>query len=332
MLPAAAVAAVVAPLLRCADPTAVDVLVYSEVPCSANARAALAGASAAGDLGGRPPSGTSAECTPDLAPMNALGHVVLTPSASKDGTVAFAVMQRPDGASPDDCLDPAKSKGCIVAKRWLRYRPEADVPIRVDLRLSCESVSCPADQTCVKGVCRPLTPSDATACPSEDGCAELNPTCAGGTEVCNLSDDNCNGKCDDLDGCRVSVFESIGYGNLGYCGLYTTNATTASSGGYAVKTKDFFFVYRDQQPGTVPLVRCTTKKSSFIDHACAPGTFLETLGYVAETQVCGSVPVYRANLGWDHILTLDPSTNGSLPGIYWVNEGVFGYVWRTPRD
>ena len=188
LLPAALVAALVAPLVRCADPTALDVVVYSEVPCSANARAALAGASAASDLIGRPPSGTSAGCTPDLAPMNALGHVVLTPSASKDGTVAFAVMQRPDGASPDDCLDPARSAGCIVAKRWLRYRPQADVPIRVDLRLSCESVSCPADQTCVKGACRPLAVSDATDCPSEDGCRELSPADAGpDAPVCTSS-------------------------------------------------------------------------------------------------------------------------------------------------
>ena len=148
------IAALFAPLAQCAAPTALDVLVYSEVPCAVHALAAIAGGGSVQELAGHPPGGTSAVCVADVAPSNALGHVVVTPAASRDGTVAFAVMQRPDGAPADECLDPAKSNGCIVAKRQLRYQPHQSVPIRIDLRLSCLNVACAADQTCVQGACR----------------------------------------------------------------------------------------------------------------------------------------------------------------------------------
>jgi hypothetical protein len=138
----------------CATPTALTVDVYSEVPCASGAAVALIGGGTLGDLAARAPSTESSECTPDGAEAN-MGNVVLVPTGARNEGIAFAVMTRPDGQPPDQCLDPSQAGACIVAKREISFLPQTELDMRIDLRLSCLGVPCTPDTTCVEGQCVP---------------------------------------------------------------------------------------------------------------------------------------------------------------------------------
>lgn len=146
-LPLSGLGAVVA--IECATPTVLTVTIYSELACTKGSAVALVGAASLGELIGKAPSSVSATCDAD----GRMGSVAILPSGSKDESVAFAVMQRADGQPADGCLDPLQSKGCIVAKRQLRFGRHVRSDMRVDMRLSCLGVLCATDETCVKGTC-----------------------------------------------------------------------------------------------------------------------------------------------------------------------------------
>jgi len=167
-------------LCACATPTAISVSVSSEVPCEAGAAAALVGGTSLAGLPGQAPSAVSEQCSeePGDAGEALLGNVVLVPVASKNEVVAFAVMTRPDGEPADDCLSPSEAPHCIVAKRELRFLAGNDLPLQVDLRMSCLGVACPTGQTCRKGDC--VGAQVPAQCPSPCGESNLG-TPDGGT-------------------------------------------------------------------------------------------------------------------------------------------------------
>jgi len=153
----------------CATATALTVDVFSEVPCAQQATVDVVGGSALGDLEAAAPSASSTECTAAGAEAN-MGSVVLLPAASRNGSVAFAVMTRPDGQPPDRCLDPTEASGCIVARRELSFIPHTGLAMRIDLRLTCLGVACPGDETCVKGACvSAVVPSGACTSSCDEG-------------------------------------------------------------------------------------------------------------------------------------------------------------------
>ena len=164
-------------LPECATPTALTVTVYSEVACGKGSAVALVGGASLGELPQKAPSSVSTTCDAD----GRMGSVVLVPVASKDETVAFAVMQRADGQPADGCLNPAQASGCIVAKRQLRFEKHNSSDVRVNLRLSCLGVLCSTEQTCVKGACVDAQTTCGAACdestltPGADGGAPDGP-------------------------------------------------------------------------------------------------------------------------------------------------------------
>jgi alpha-tubulin suppressor-like RCC1 family protein len=145
----AALACGVVGVSRGPTPTSLTIEVYSEVPCDRQAAAALVTGPSLAELASGAPSASSTKCDAD----GHLGSVVIVPSGSKDASISFALMTRPDGQSADTCLDRAQASGCIVAKRRLRFEPQHEIAMRLDLRLSCLGVSCSDDQTCVRGAC-----------------------------------------------------------------------------------------------------------------------------------------------------------------------------------
>lgn len=151
----------------CRSPTDVTVRTRSEVDCARRARVAMVVAHDVPSLQGAVPSAFSTRCSPTSEGWNDTGSVVLTPAGNSDDPVAFAVMTRPDGESPETCLDVTQAGKCIVARRQLRFAPHIEIEIPVELRLSCLGVACPPSQTCRKGEC-----VDARLSPTCTSCGE----------------------------------------------------------------------------------------------------------------------------------------------------------------
>ena len=165
-------------------------------------------------------------------------------------------------------------------------------------------------------------PVDATG----DGCAAK-------VEVCNLMDDDCNGYCDDLLGCRIGVDRS--YDSASGQHFYTTTDSEASCCGYVVEQVDDYYLYAAAQPGLVPFYRCRTSSGGHLyttDATCEGQTVEGTLGWIATGAVCGSVPLYGlhdASSG-DHLYTTSAAEVSSAQAGGYVLDGTAGYVW--PAD
>jgi hypothetical protein len=157
--------------------------------------------------------------------------------------------------------------------------------------------------------------------------------CASTAEICNLADDDCNGYCDDVLGCRVGVDRSDD-ATLGLH-FYTTTDSEASSSGYTVETFDYYYLYASGETGLVPFYRCLTPTSSHLyttDPACEGNTSEGVMGYIATSGgTCGSVPLYRLDdaTSCDHFYTTSMAEATSAEaGGYTFNE-IAGYVWTA---
>ena len=149
----------------CASPTAITVEVYTEVDCAEDAEVALTVSPDLVSLVERAPSSTSRGC----AASGRVGDVVIAPADEIDQQVAFAIATRLEVAPLEDCLRSPIPADCILARRQIRFASGEDLRMRIDLRLSCQAIDCPPDQTCVKGACVPaaLDPEDCVG-----GCDE----------------------------------------------------------------------------------------------------------------------------------------------------------------
>lgn len=170
----------VAMLVDCRGATNIRITTYSEVECARNARVAFAIAHDVAGLRDVAPASYSTKCTPAAPPfggLNDTGTVVVAPASADDAFVSVAFMTRPDGESPESCLDPKEGPRCIVARRQLRFFPHEETSLAVELRLSCLGVVCPSDQTCRKGVCVDArVPQECVAC-GEETLATSAPLC-----------------------------------------------------------------------------------------------------------------------------------------------------------
>ncbi len=164
--------------VRCRAPTTIRVATLSEVDCAKRARVAIVVAHDVPSLQGAVPSAFSTTCASSSAGENDTGDVILTPASGEDGAVALAVMTRPDGESPESCLDATQGGQCIIARRQLRFAPHVGLDVPIELRLSCLGVTCPASQTCRKGECvgSTLAPS-CTTCGEGDLTLSSAPAC-----------------------------------------------------------------------------------------------------------------------------------------------------------
>jgi hypothetical protein len=151
----------------CREPTEITVAVSTDVPCaSVGASSITVGARA--DVDTRAPTTTSRSCGAN----GDLGALVIVPRAGDPSAeVAFDVVLGV-GRDVETCNAAAPAKGCIVARRVLRFVPHTPLRVEVPLRASCDGVVCPADATCTNGVCVSSEISDPEGSCTGAGCGE----------------------------------------------------------------------------------------------------------------------------------------------------------------
>lgn len=194
----------------------------------------------------------------------------------------------------------------------------------------CKVASCNAGFGDCNGVGSDGCEAKLSSDPSNCGACGSKPA-----ETCNLRDDNCNGACDDLDGCRKGIHRSTGKEHF-----YTDSSMEAACCGFTVEKLNYFYLYNATAPDTVPIYRCysakdglhlyTTSSTCEIYGAAA----LESVfGFIATKETCGSIALYRLwnPTNFDHVYTTDPAERSSLMGSGWTDEGITGYVWVNPR-
>ncbi|MDP3278615.1 MAG: hypothetical protein Q8Q09_25725 [Deltaproteobacteria bacterium] len=192
----------------------------------------------------------------------------------------------------------------------------------------CSMVTCPANRADCNRNAADMCEVDLTMDPNHCGACGAMPT-----ETCNLRDDNCNGRCDELAGCRVGVHRSSGVEHF-----YTTNRTEAACCGFTVEFENFFYLYGSMAPGTSPLRRC---------YSAAQGRHLMTtaadcegfapegiMGYIGTSATCGAVPLYRLYnpSNRDNFFTTSaPERDNAVNNLGYQARELVGYVWTRPQ-
>ncbi|HEY2408770.1 MAG TPA: hypothetical protein VGI10_22345 [Polyangiaceae bacterium] len=154
-------------ILACRSPTETVIEVATDLPCSAGPETSIS-VGPLSSLELRPAAAFSTACQPST------GHVaslVLVPSGDKDAEFAFKVVLAHEGKSVDDCQPPSYGRGCIVARRALRYLPHERLTVPVDMRADCDGIACQPTETCVHARCVSAIIPDPTTCEGS-GCGD----------------------------------------------------------------------------------------------------------------------------------------------------------------
>jgi hypothetical protein len=167
LLTAAAVFALTgATLSSCVDPTQITVDITTDIDCKAVSGTQIT-VGRLGDLDGkRYPTAVTQSCK-----NGRIGSIVVVPSGGIEETVAIAVVAGVDGTDVETCRPPY-AKGCIAARRSLRFSPHASLRVLVPLSRACDGVACPTTQTCRAGACVGATITSTGACAAPEGCGE----------------------------------------------------------------------------------------------------------------------------------------------------------------
>ncbi len=188
---------------------------------------------------------------------------------------------------------------------------------------------CEQASTCVTGGACTTSCGSTGSAVCTDICA---PTCVTPVESCNAIDDNCDGACDEgaLAGCRRNIYRS--YGALGH--VYGTDSGEAAGLGQSVENGDYFFVYSEETAGLAPLYRCDKgggRRFLTLSASCELGVAPElVLGWVATSERCGAVPLYRlfSSAASNHFYTTSAAERDSVVAAHgYVSEGVAAWVW-----
>ena len=186
---------------------------------------------------------------------------------------------------------------------------------------------------CVKGS---GSKSCTTSCGST-GSQTCSDTCALSgcnppAETCDLVDDDCNGRCDDVGGCRVGVNRSVNVSTGEH--FYTTSASEAVCCGFTLESSNYYWLYTSSVGGGMAqLFRCYV--ASYGKHFyttasdCEGNTVEGALGWLATGPTCGATALYRLykSANNDHFYTTDPSERDSAVSTGYVFESIVGYVW-----
>lgn len=208
-------------------PTSITLDIRTDLSCD-DLKTVSVAVSTPGEVDQRPPQTVTTSCSPLDQELSTVGTLVIVPSGPKDGEVGVRVLGGVTRIA-DRCTADSGYKGCVVARRLLRFVPEKEIEVTVDLRLECRDVSCDATSTCVPGgSCAPAT-IDTSRCidapcgiESVGGSVPLPPTDGGTGPVvlpdggtitppppppptCAADEKSCGGRCvkfdDPLYGC-----------------------------------------------------------------------------------------------------------------------------------
>lgn len=207
-----------------------------------------------------------------------VGSLVVVPSSSKSAEVGIRVvagLSRP----PEECQEKGY-KGCIVARRALRFTPHDDLALDIELDSDCVSVGCDANNTCIAGSCQAAqlkeAPPPEMLAPNEPSvrCGDDGVRCPTSGNVCCLKVDgdktsgdcrrpelceppNIVLNCDDDSDCPASD----GQGNWGLCAVsYTPHVDTLYTP-VSVALSDCRFNYIESTAQAWTIALCENRKS-----------------------------------------------------------------------
>jgi hypothetical protein len=140
------IALAAASLSDCLDPTEIEIVVSTDVPCGSIASTAIAIGPNGDDS--RPVSAVTPACSDD----GGIGTLIVTPSHGLDDSVGIRVMLGENPVGGDQCKPPG-FEGCIVARRQLRYDPHHPLTLPVELQQACLDHPCDPNSTCFDGQC-----------------------------------------------------------------------------------------------------------------------------------------------------------------------------------
>ena len=166
-----------------------------------------------------------------------IGSLVVLPSDSVDDQVAIFVTE--GATAKTDACSRQNPKGCILARRVLRYVPHTPLKLPIELAVSCIDKPCSPGETCNRGQCR----SDTVTCNSSGVCdvppsdvpdagaadAATDAACSGsGTQL------RCGGVCLDVSTnpshCGACDLPCKGECQGGICRLLTTSVMADEPG------------------------------------------------------------------------------------------------------
>jgi len=160
----------------CLDPTEIELVLSTNVPCASVRNAAIAVGAPGDDDSGI--SAVSMQCSDD----GGLGTLVVIPSGTGDFVGIRATLGVNAGA--DRCAAPSFT-GCVVARRSLSYTPHQRLFLPIELDGVCLGNPCDPNSTCVNGTC-----VDAGATCPNDTCmvedAAAPPPDAGDAGTCDI--------------------------------------------------------------------------------------------------------------------------------------------------
>lgn len=294
------------------------------------------GSSSAGPGGGSgsEASGDGVDSSGEASDDTATAPPECTAAETLCGAVCADLQADPNncGQCGRSCVIPQATAACVAGECAMGACDAGYSDCDAMVTNGCETpIDCDAGMTCT------------TTCGSE-GTVDCTDVCAGAAgmpaclppaETCNVSDDDCDGACDQgpLPGCRVSVHRSYSP-TLGH--FYTTSLAEATSGDIALEAQDYFWLYTDAE-GIQPLFRCIkgNGKRWLTTSIDCEGTAAPelTMGFISPDARCGSTPLYRLrNPGPDaHFYTTSAAErDNAVNGLGFADEGIAGYVWTGP--
>ena len=131
----------------CREPTSIVIEARTNVrPAEVNGTTFAVGAPSLGDDVLR-----VAE-TRGVDPDGVIGTLVVIPETSDHAAVSIKLVLGVT-ASATSCTAANNYKGCVVARRTIRYTPHERLQLPIFLAAECANVACTATSTCVAGVC-----------------------------------------------------------------------------------------------------------------------------------------------------------------------------------
>jgi hypothetical protein len=154
------------PLLSCQSATQIEVVLSTDLPCDQVSMTSVT-VGRPEKLEGKFPSMSTTMCEPG---SKSLGSITLVPSGEADEEFAIRIVTGTTGVSPDDCVREG-NKGCIIARRSLRYLPNRKLFLPIPMYAECKGVYCEPGTTCHRaGVCRPASIDDPERCATPGAC------------------------------------------------------------------------------------------------------------------------------------------------------------------
>lgn len=160
---ALAVMTVLTAPLGCREPTEAVIEISTDGVCDQKMETGIT-PGPLGDIETRDHGTTTSMCE-----GGTIGSIVLFPPGDdREAPFAFKIVTSL-GKPVDTCVAPAYGPHCIVARRAMRFVPHHSFHVPIRMSLACAGVSCPADQTCIDGVCHTTT-LDPEDCDTPGGC------------------------------------------------------------------------------------------------------------------------------------------------------------------